>query len=182
MLSLGVTVDAADPSPTGTGSDTAAAPCAAAEFGVAAGVASAAPGAGTEDPAFAWTGAATGPPSSRRAAASITHDTGDCTGESVPVPSNGASTDSTAPLAAAVCAGAAAITGAAASGDAESANPTTDALVVDCGTTKTGPTTAVSTGGAAKATRSSATDGWGAITVSVDAIGLACCERSLAEG
>jgi hypothetical protein len=57
--------------------------------------------------------AAGGPSSSRRAAASITHDTGDCTGEAGPLPNNEAHTDSTRPDAAAGF-GAASITGWAA--------------------------------------------------------------------
>jgi hypothetical protein len=80
-------------------------------------------GAGTEDAVAAGTTscpvdtaagnevAAPGTPSSRRAAASITHDTGDCAGATGPVPSNGAHTDSTSPDAAAGFGGAASITG-----------------------------------------------------------------------
>ena len=54
--------------------------------------------------------AAPGTPSSRRAAASITHDTGDCTGDAGPLPNSGAHTDSTRPDAAAGS-GAASMTG-----------------------------------------------------------------------
>ena len=61
--------------------------------------------------------AAPGTPSSRRAAASITHDTGDCAGATGPVPSSGVHTDSTSP-AAAVFGGAATMTGCAATGGA----------------------------------------------------------------
>jgi hypothetical protein len=69
-------------------------------------------GAGTEDAVAAGTTscpvataagnevAAPATPSSRRAAASITHDAGDCTGDAGPLPNSGAHTDSTRPDAA----------------------------------------------------------------------------------
>ena len=65
-------------------------------------------------------------PSSRRAAASITQDTGDCTGAPVPVPSSGASTDSTTPRAAARRG--AAIIAEAAGGFTGGATATTDGI------------------------------------------------------
>jgi len=83
----------------------------AAASGVPGGVFVAA-GAGTEDAVAAGTTscpvataagnevAAPGTPSSRRAAASITHDAGDCTGDAGPLPNSGAHTDSTRPDAA----------------------------------------------------------------------------------
>ena len=65
------------------------------------------------DTAAAGAFTAFGASSSRRAAASITHDTGDCTGDAGPLPNSGAHTDSTRPDAAAGF-GAASITGWAA--------------------------------------------------------------------
>ena len=71
--------------------------------------------------------AAPGTPSSRRAAASITHDTGDCTGDAGPLPNSGAHTDSTRPDAAAGFGGAASITGWAATGEATTSGTDTTA-------------------------------------------------------
>jgi hypothetical protein len=62
--------------------------------------------------------AARGAVSSRRAAANITHDTGDCTGAPLPLPNSGAHTDSTRPDSAAGFGGAASITGWAATAGA----------------------------------------------------------------